>query len=423
MTCPYHFHLMGNRDALSRRAAGLVHPSIIETDEKSSSPRRHSDPGTGESAGNTEPQHTGNAAGEQPPRLQHADNVVGDSSIPVSTARPAHDNTSATLAAISAVVETERAAAQVERTAMQAQLKEHAATTRRLLSEQKADSDRRFDEMMAALRTLTGTAGTATQHTAAHSTTAAIGAKTVNAALSAPRPIAAPTVLPSPHRHAVLDRVTTAPRSLNPFASLAHDELDDDGDEVITQSHTLLPSAFRPTPAGTEQSAQQQLAAIVNGLSKQGGKVKYASIAELNEALDDWAASSLAEGWTARQVESIRAYQRLLVSRFAVSEHKPLKAILEYHRKWCKAVDVGTIDMFAPGAELNLSILYDVDHPLQFGGAASATPTTPAKTGGAKGPASAAGSDAKPVAAKYPAGSCTKHPASTSHTTAGCRQK
>ena len=182
-----------------------------------------------------------------------------------------------------------------------------------------------------------------------------------------------------------------------------------------------------PTPSGSEQSAQQQLAAIVDGLSKQGSKVKYATIAELDDALDDWATDSLKAGWTAAQIGSIRSYQRLLIAGFCVSERRPLKEVLDYHRKWCKAVHAGTIDMtlFAAGAELNLAILYEVSHPSQYGsGPTSASPAH--KVGKSKDTTAAAKvgtANGSPAAAQHPAGSCTNHPASTSHTTAECKKK
>ena len=227
----------------------------------------------------------------------------------------------------------------------------------------------------------------------------------------------------------MLDRAAAATTSLNPFDRLADDESNLDAHEVLPHSHTrtqptaVLPAAFASTPPGTEQSAQQQLAAIVSGLSEQGAKVKYANVAELNEALDDWAADSLQAGWTATQVESIRAYQRQLICKFAVSERRPLKRALDYHRRWCKAVHNREIDMFARGAELTLAILYDVSNSQQFGGTAAASAKSPHKP---KSPDKAAHTGSQygcHNAGKHPAGSCTNHPASTTHTTAECQKK
>jgi len=241
-----------------------------------------------------------------------------------------------------------------------------------------------------------------------------------------------PSVAPPACHRQVLAPSAVAASPVNPFHALAEGDSDDDEHEEPLHSHTrshltaVLPAAFAPTPSGTEKSAQQQLSAIVSGLSKQGAKVKYANVAQLNEALDDWAADSLRAGWCAARVESIRAYQRQLVYKFSASERRPLKEVLDYHRKWCKAVHNGTINMFAPGAELNLHILYDVSNPQQFGATGTSASSTP-RAGKPRSPASAAApkgtARGSPAAGKHPAVSCTDHPTSTSHTTTECLKK
>ena len=304
-------------------------------------------------------------------------------------------------------MEADKAAAQVQLTAMQAQLAAQEASTQRLMA--------LLEARLPALP---------------QSTSSPVPA-------SPPAPATGTT---HPHRHSVLDRSAPSTTSraevtelVNKFTALTNEDSDDDTHEVAPQAHTprtqlpttVLPAAFVPTPFGSEQSAQQQLAAIVHGLSKQGSKVKYANIAELSEALDDWATDSLRAGWTATQVESIRALQRLLVVRFSVSERRPLKEVLEYHRKWCKAVHAGTIDMFAPGAELNLAILYDVSNPMQLSVGRTSTTSSQMTSGTktAKGDAAPAKAGGHPAAGRHPAGSCTNHPTSTTHTTAECKKK
>jgi hypothetical protein len=309
--------------------------------------------------------------------------------------------TAVSLAAMRAELEADRAAALVERAALQARLDAQAAATEQILA------------MLAALRP-------------------AIAASAAPPAPSpvAPQPPLHPIALPVPHRVAVLDRTAANAASVNMYDALASDDLDEEAHEVTPHSHTraqpttFLPAAFVPTPSGTEQSAQQQLAAILNGLTKQGSKVKYATVAELDEALDDWATDAARSGTrTTAQVEAIRAYQRLLVVRFSVSEQRPLKDVLEYHRRWCKAVHAGTIDMFAAGAALNHDILYEVTHPLQLG-ASPARPTARAGKSKDSGAAAKAGPGGRTQAvAKHPAGSCANHPTSTTHTTAECQKK
>ena len=111
---------------------------------------------------------------------------------------------------------------------------------------------------------------------------------------------------------------------VNRFSALP--DSDDEDTTVPPQQHTrathtpqpaaagVLPDAFVPAPVGSEHTPAQQVAAIFNALHKQGGKVKYASIEELNEALDDWATEFIKAGRTVPQVESVCAYQRLLCS-------------------------------------------------------------------------------------------------------------
>jgi hypothetical protein len=257
-----------------------------------------------------------------------------------------------------------------------------------------------------------------------------------------PPPAAAPDLPalvnpPPPHRAAVLDRAAASSQGdiaalVNRFTALPVDSDSDEEDTTVPpQQHTrpahtprstaagVLPHAFVPAPVGSEHSATQQLAAIFSALNKQGGKVKYSSIEELNEALDDWAAEFVKTGRPAQQVESVRAYQRLLIQQFYVSDRMPLKQVLEYHRQWCKKVDNGSIDMFAPDAAMNVHIHYEVTHPLRLSSQGSASSSSSPRDGKSKGKSD----KAKTPTAKHPAGSCTHHPLSTSHTTAECMKK
>jgi hypothetical protein len=245
---------------------------------------------------------------------------------------------------------------------------------------------------------------------------------------------------PAPHRAAVLDRSAVASHGdiaelVNRFSALRDDgDSDEEDTKVPPQPHTrsarpspttsagILPPAFVPPPIGGEHSATQQLAALFNALNKPGGSVKPTSIEALDEQLGDWAAMALREGRSAQQVESIRAYQRLLITQFTVSDRMTLKQVLEYHRLWCKGVYDGSIDMFAPGAALNHDIYFKVTHPLKLTAHGSTTPSSHAKDGKPKTASDKAPAPKKP-AATYPAGSCIHHPTSTTHTTAECIKK
>ena len=404
LTCPLHFHAMGNTAAAARLLTGLVHPNIKEDGEEGLPPALAPPPPIV-------------VSGEQPvqPGALVAAPPAPPGPLEAAPAPAAAGPPALTLASLASTVVT--LSASVVDVAASLAVMRSAVTA--IQSSVDAALRLRPPPTAAPIQLTT----VAQQHT-----------PQLSAASPAP-----------PHRAAVLDRAAAAPRasavgpSAGSFGVLAQDgddEDDEDAHEVRSHAHipgvqsqpsALLPAAFVPTPSGTAQNAQQQLAALFNGLAKQGSKVKYATISELNEALDDWATDSLAAGWSAAQVESIRAYQRLLTLRFTVSEHWTLKEVLDYHRKWCKAVHAGTIDMFARGAELNLIIEREVKHPIQLG-AAAASSTSAAKSGKSKGSAAAApttqAAAARPPASnKHPAGSCTNHPASTSHTTAECNKK
>ena len=333
LTCPAHYQQMGNLDKRARLASGLVHPIIVReaalatsstSASRPSAPSGESDPPGGamnEKAASSRPADSGLSASSLPVGADQAvfSLPVVRPSLPAGDAVAAPTATAASMiAAMRAELDADRAAAQVREAALQAQLTS-------------------IMSCLAALRPA-----------------AAPVAPVAQAATAPQLPVqpALPQVSAPPHRGAVLSREAAAVSLVNTYAALANADSDEDTHEVLPHSHTntLLPAAFVPTPSGSEQSAQQQLAAILSGLSKQGAKIKYANIAELDEALDDWAADALRLGRTAVQVESIRAYQDFLIDDLTGSRHWPLKDVLEYHRKWCKAVHSGTIDMFAPRA-------------------------------------------------------------------------
>ena len=408
-TCPYHFHLMGNTAAAARLASGLVHPSITSIGAGSpSSTASVGEPGLHSAS---ERQQAGSAAlNEQPPASGLSATTATSRSPQTSPAvTTAPSATASALAALQAQFDTAASATGAIHAALQAQLEEQA----RALRAQHEEQTKMFTLLMARLPPA-----------------AATGPSLSSTAVSPQAPLQS-SATSAPHRHAVLDRAAPAVASNNAYDALRDSDSDDDTHEVTTQHHTpaqpasVLPAAFRPVPSGTEQGAQQQLAAILSGLGKQATKVKYATFAELDEALDDWAAEGKKAGWTSSKVDAIRVYQRQLIDGFPQSERWSLKDVLEYHRRWCKAVDAGTIDPFAPGAALNLTLVHEVSHPRQYGSIAAST--APARRGGRSKDSASPPADTRrggaPAAPKHPAGSCTNHPTSTTHTTAECKRK
>ena len=180
-----------------------------------------------------------------------------------------------------------------------------------------------------------------------------------------------------------------------------------------------------PTPAGSEQSSAQQLAVLLAGINKQG-KVKFATIYEFNETLDDWAAAYIADNRPAAQVDAVRRYQQLVIHQLHVSERWTFKEVLEYHRLWCKKYVAYPPDAIESIVALDHSIYHAVKHPLQLGGHAAVAPA-PSRRAAKTRPAGAAASSTpvggSSLAGRHPAGSCANHPSSTTHTTAECLKK
>ena len=405
-TCRHHFHQMGNTAANARLASGLVHPSItgVVTVATSQPPVAAGEVGPGSAS---DQQHAGSDSpvpGVQQPAARPSADAVAATQLPAqrvslaAVAAPGNVASASALAAMRAELDSVRAAAQASAAALQTRLEQQSRTMELILARLPAAPSTQPSPPV------TEVAGQAAAPSAA-----------------VPRP--------SPHRRVVLDRAAPAVASDNQYNALHDSDSDDDAHEVTPQTHTLaqpasvLPAAFRPVPSGTEQGAQQQLAAILSGLGK-GTKVKYATFAELDEALDDWVADGKKAGWSSQDVDAIRTYQRLLIDGFPHSERWSLRDVLEYHRRWCRAVDAKTIDPFAQGAALNLTLVYEVSHPRQYG--ATAASTTPRRGGRFKDTAPAANgakSGGSLAINRHPAGSCTNHPSSTTHNTAECKKK
>lgn len=396
LTCPHHFHALGNLAKEVRLRTGMVHANILA--DAAEEVKEHEPPPSPPST----PPPAGPPSAPPPPP-------------PQSPVPPAVPSASLSLESLAASI----------------------AATNALLQ-----------QFIRAQTTSAATATVPVQVPAAPAPAAPAPPSTAPILpyipLPAPVPdmpaLVSPQSNTAPHRAAVLDRAAVASQSgvsalVNRFSALRDDgESDEEDAKVPPQLHThrahtsptttagILPPAFVPQPIGAGQSATQQLAAVFNALNKQGGTAKFSTIEQLDEALDDWATDALNSGRTAQQVESIRAYQRLLIKQFAISEKMPLTQVLEYNRLWCKAILAGTIDMFARGAAMNHDIYHAVLHPLKLSTYGSPTPSSQAKEGKPKAASDKTPAPKKPTA-KYPAGSCTHHPTSTSHTTAECIKK
>ena len=187
-----------------------------------------------------------------------------------------------------------------------------------------------------------------------------------------------------------------------------------------------LPATMIPVEAGSVQDHTQHLIRLFT--TYQRTAAKYASLKALDEHLEEWwEAVSKGGAWTGVQLMSLANYRAFLIQDLGPT--RPLSKILAYHKYWSKAVYTFEHDMFQPGGHyvphlfLKAGLLEPVKSSSSSssshkGGKQPTTPPTPAEPGAAAGSAAA---KRHPDSGKYPAGSCTKHPTSTTHTTADCR--
>lgn len=262
---------------------------------------------------------------------------------------------------------------------------------------------------------------------------------------SSPSPAAlpdlvAPPVSIAPHRSAAFGAGPAATTAVNDLIDQAISSSASGASqqtEVNTQSHTStssnpqrltapsstpsspLPEAFIPQVAGSVRDNTQLLLNLITTFHKK--EVKYSSLTELDAALDEWWDSAVTNGWTSTQLNSLAQYKRLLTVTW---KDNPFSAIREYHKLWTKAVHSGRHDMFQVDGHIHLACMINAKiNP-------NASPSTishgkkPQKSSQAD--ATKSGETVKKgtsAAGRYPAGSCTNHPDSTTHKTEECRRK
>jgi hypothetical protein len=256
-----------------------------------------------------------------------------------------------------------------------------------------------------------------------------------------PPPSLAPSAIPPPHRVGPLG---VSPRASAELTALIErvsqgpptSQEDDEKTEVRPQALTLastrtsagrinfLPDAFIPLVPGSIQDNNQMLASLISSFHKR--EVKYPTLTALDTALGEWWESAIAAHWAAAQLSSLYEYRYLLIHR--MGPVLPLAKILEYHRLWTKAVYAGTHDMFGPTGHINMAALLNTGLVLTQASSSTSFSSASSSGKGKKALASAAAAAAKPAqgetkADEHPAGSCTNHPLSTTHTTAECRKK
>jgi hypothetical protein len=175
-----------------------------------------------------------------------------------------------------------------------------------------------------------------------------------------------------------------------------------------------LPESLIPAMPGSERDNTQILTSIITGLKAR--EVKYTTLAQLDTALGDWWELAVTGNtWTSKQLNSLMLYRRFVID--TLGKRSPFHSVVKYHTLWIKAVNTRKHDMFADDGHIYLSALIEAE--IQLGPATSSSSNKGKKT-----PSTSEGKERKEGETpkkSFPAGSCTHHPESTTHTTVQCK--
>jgi hypothetical protein len=241
--------------------------------------------------------------------------------------------------------------------------------------------------------------------------------------------VATSTTVPPPHRQAVLNPSLSANALTNLYDNLEIDSDDDDTTRErktdvstqLTHSTLTLANVFPPSlasaPVGSAEDGQQQLARLLSAFHKTGSTVKYATLAELSEALNDWYTAASKAKWPHDRLKAIYDYRSFVIDD--IGRQSSLAHAVKYHTLFAKAVQSGEHSLFAPRGFFDpLSYIKVFPH------GTTSTSTSSASQGDKKPPrdkkkkGSATGTDKT-----FTAGSCANHPLSTTHNTSMCKKK
>lgn len=247
-------------------------------------------------------------------------------------------------------------------------------------------------------------------------------------------PASAPT-----HHQRVLGVSSTETESINRLIEDAQQQrvsLDDEESEVdYNDTHTaqqsttsqmrrstplsssMFPASLAPTALGAQpDDPAHQLARLLTTFNK-SSSMKYATLNDLSLAIDEWATISIKAGWSGEQIGTIFRYKTFLIDQ--IGRNNSVKEAAQYHSLWSKAVDAGTINLFSPGSEYHalsyIAVFPASSHTTGYTAKATHKNTISKKR---KTPDAAS-----PKKKTFAAGSCIKHPTSTSHDTSMCNKK
>ena len=202
------------------------------------------------------------------------------------------------------------------------------------------------------------------------------------------------------------------------------DEDDHGAAQVSAPSHhqrarpspaSFLPAFMIPAPIGSGHDEQQVMAAALSAARRV--TAKFANFTAMKQSLEDWCEDVELKQWPAERVMAVVRYHDLLVHTWGAARFQQSN---EYHRLFIKDLNAGRHDMFAPRGHMNFGAMQEAG----LFNVGSSSPAGASRGGGKdKGRTPGKATDAKaPASGEHPAGSCTKHPDFTTHTTAECCQ-
>jgi hypothetical protein len=244
------------------------------------------------------------------------------------------------------------------------------------------------------------------------------------AAQSSPPPMPASVPI---HRQRAL---AASPAALsNLFDALEVDSDDDVKEDKEVSAHStqpatalaltstdIFPPSLAPPPLGSGEDGTQQLARLLSSFQKT--TVKYHTLAELAEAIDDWYAAASKAQWPPSKLKAIYQYRHFVID--TIGRQSTLAHAVKYHTLFAKAVQALDHDLFAPRGYFD-AVSYVSVFPNSD--AKSTSPSASAdRKKGKKGKKATAGAAPAEKAKVFPAGSCINHLTSTTHDTSMCNK-
>jgi hypothetical protein len=241
------------------------------------------------------------------------------------------------------------------------------------------------------------------------------------------------STIPSPHRVGPLGVLPEAQEEMDALLDRAvrGDRIRSEvSDQNTTPPHTRtstsvtsppfnpLPDVFVPLVAGSIEDNKHILNSLIATFHKK--ESKYTTLDQLDTALGKWLKGvSVDDRWTGKMILSLVQYRRFVIE--TMGKQAIFSAVLKYHTLWTEAVSDKTHNMFAQDGHIYTAAL--IEAGLWAIPQSSSSP--PSKQGKRQHSTSTSterkeGETTKKV---HPAGSCTNHPASTTHTTAQCQKK